>query len=406
MVGLLAAVTALWGIPMLLALFIILAMLFLHELGHYLTAKWSGMKVTELCLGFGPRLWSFRRGETVYGLKALPFGAYVRIAGMTGIENVAPADEHRTFRSKPYWRRLSVAAAGSAMHFLMALLLIFSYLVVVGRTESVPSPDWTVDRVPAGSPADIAGILPGDRIVSVNGAQVATMDEMVAALPAQGETALLGVLRDGSETVLSLTLSSHPQDPSQGFVGVASATARTRQLVTVGYLEAGPQAVSQFGFMVKESALGIGRFFSPDGLGGFFRTVADHATGGGEPSGGGGVATEQAGGGENRVVSIIGVLQLLSGLVSDITEDYGTLLVLFALVNVFIGVFNMIPLLPFDGGHVVIATYERARSRRGRRYVADASKMAPVAYAVIVVLLVVGAAALYLDVADPIRLPS
>ena len=404
--ALLAAVTVLWGVPMLAGVFLILAMLFLHELGHYLTAKWAGMKVSEFCLGFGPRLWSHQRGETMYGLRALPLGAYVRIVGMTSMEEVAPADEHRTYRSKPYWRRLSVAVAGSAMHFLLALVLIFSYLVAGGRTESVPSPDWTVDRVSTGTPAEQAGLLPGDRIVSVDGTRVATMDEMVAALPGPGKTARLGVLRDGGETVLAVTLGHHPQDPSRGFVGVASATARSRQPVNVGYLDAAPEAAGEFGFMVKESALGIGRFFSLDGLGVFFGTVADQATGSGEPSDGGGAAAEPSSAVENRVLSIIGVLHILSGLISDLTEDYGTLLLLLAVVNVFIGVFNMIPLPPFDGGHIVIATYERIRSRRGRRYIADASKMAPLAYAVIALLLIVGGAAVYLDVADPINLPS
>ena len=402
-VCLLAAVTALWGIPMLLALFIILSMLFLHELGHYLTARWAGMKVTDFWLGFGPHLWSSQQGETMYGLRALPLGAYVRIVGMTSADEVAPADEHRTYRSKPYWRKLSVAVAGSAMHFLLALMLLFSYLVVGGKTESVSSPDWTVDRVVTGTPAERAGMLPGDRIVSVDGTQVATMDEMASALPGAGETVRLGVLRDGAETVLLLTLGSHPQDPSRGFVGVASATAKSHQPVTVGYLDAGPEAVNEFGFMVKESVLGIGRFFSLGGLGSFFGAVADQATGG-EPADASGITAGESGADENRVVSIVGVLQMFSDLISDLTEDYGTLLVLFALVNVFIGVFNMIPLLPFDGGHVVIATYEHIRSRRGRRYIADARKMAPVAYAVLVVFLVVGAAALYLDVADPIRL--
>ena len=108
-------------------------MIFMHELGHFLTAKWAGMKVTEFFLGFGPKIWSFQRGETEYGIKAIPAVAYVRIVGMHNLEEVDPADETRTYRQKPYWRRLSVAVAGSTMHFLMALVCIFLVLVFHGR---------------------------------------------------------------------------------------------------------------------------------------------------------------------------------------------------------------------------------------------------------------------------------
>ena len=91
-----------------------------HEFGHFVTAKAAGIKVTEFFVGFGPRLWSVRRGETEYGVKALPLGGYCRILGMNNLEEVDPADEPRTYRQAPLWRRLSVALAGSAMHFLIA----------------------------------------------------------------------------------------------------------------------------------------------------------------------------------------------------------------------------------------------------------------------------------------------
>ena len=85
----------------------LLVMIFLHELGHYLTAKWAGMKVTEFFLGFGPRIWSFQRGETEYGLKAIPAGAYVRIIGMHNLDEVPPEDEPRTYQNQPYWRKMA-----------------------------------------------------------------------------------------------------------------------------------------------------------------------------------------------------------------------------------------------------------------------------------------------------------
>lgn len=405
-IGLLAVVTAIWGVPLLLALFLILAMLFLHELGHFLTARSAGMKVTEFFLGFGPRLWSFRRGETLYGLKAVPFGAYVRIIGMNNLEQVPMAEEHRTYRSKPYWRRMSVAVAGSTMHFLLALVLIFSFLVVGGRTESVPSPDWTVSRVVPGSPAHRAGLLPGDRIVSVNDSPVATMDDMVAVLPGPGTSVGLGVQRGGDVLTRSLTLDAHPRDASRGYVGIGSRSARLYQPVEVGYFEAVPETFEEFGFIVRESVFGIGRIFSPGGLSNFFQRVVDQPASPEVSSVGGQTGIETGAEDGDRVVSILGVLNLFSDFIADITENYGELLLLFAIVNIFIGVFNMIPLLPFDGGHVAIATYERLRSRRGRRYTADVSKMVPVAYAVVLVLIVVGIGALYLDASDPVQLPG
>ena len=154
----------------------------LHELGHYLTAKWSGMKVTEFFLGFGPRIWSFRRGETDYGVKAIPAGAYVKIIGMNSYEEVDPADEARTYRQQSYPRRLAVAVAGSAMHFLIALVLIFVLLVGFGTagrrpacSRTVQPSGWTVTEVVAGSAAAAAGLQAGDRIVSVDGVAVADL---------------------------------------------------------------------------------------------------------------------------------------------------------------------------------------------------------------------------------------
>ena len=400
---LLAMVPLGWGLPMLIGVLAIVGMLFLHELGHYLTARAAGMKVTEFFLGFGPRLWSFRRGETLYGLKAIPAGAYVRIIGMNNLEEVSPAEEHRTYRSKPYWRRMSVAVAGSTVHMLLALTLIYAFLVTGGRTESTPSPDWTVSRVAADTPAERAGLLPGDRIVSVNGQPVVTMDDLPTVLPGPGSPADLGIERGGDIINLTLTLAAHPNDASRGFVGIGSSNARVAQPVDVGYFEAVPETLEDFGFLIKESVVGIGRIFSPTGLFNFFQQVADRP---GDPatapssSATPAVASSED---DDRVLSMLGVLRIIDELFEG---DYQNLLLLFALVNIFIGVFNMIPLLPFDGGHVAIATYERFRSRRGRRYVADISKMVPVTYAVLFIVLFVGLGALYLDAIDPVDLPG
>src|SRR5438067_11279466 len=121
----------------------LIAIVMLHEFGHFVTAKWAGMKVSEYFFGFGPRLWSIRKGETEYGIKAIPVGGYVRILGMNNLEQVDPADEPRTYRQKSFPRRLSVAVAGSAMHFLIAFLL----LIVLWAAVGVPKATTTVGSI-------------------------------------------------------------------------------------------------------------------------------------------------------------------------------------------------------------------------------------------------------------------
>ena len=147
-------------------MFAIVVSIFLHELGHFIVAKRAGMKVTEFFIGFGPRIWSFRRGETEYGVKVLPAGAYVRIIGMHNLEEVDPADEARTYRAQPYRKRLPVVLAGPFANFVIAFVLLFVIFVGWG-TPNLNK--WTVDRVVAGSAADQAGLQQGDRIVSFNG---------------------------------------------------------------------------------------------------------------------------------------------------------------------------------------------------------------------------------------------
>ena len=120
------------AVDLLVVVVSIIVIVMIHELGHFLAAKHCGMKVTEYFVGFGPRLWSFRRGETEYGIKALPLGGYVKIPGMTNLEEVDPADEGRLYRDKPFHSRLLVAVAGSAMHFIMAFVLLVALFALVG----------------------------------------------------------------------------------------------------------------------------------------------------------------------------------------------------------------------------------------------------------------------------------
>lgn len=190
----------------------LLFMLFMHELGHYLTARASGMKVTEFFLGFGPKIWSFNRGETEYGVKGIPAGAYVRIIGMTNLDEIDPAEEHRTYRAQPYWQRMMVICAGSAMHFLMAGLA----LVVLFAAYSYPGfngPPWQVGQVVEASTASQLGIQAGDELVSINGQTFDNWDEfgdVVGALE-QGPVEI-DIRRDGVAQTLNGELGLRAED--------------------------------------------------------------------------------------------------------------------------------------------------------------------------------------------------
>ena len=156
--------------PFLGVIFALVAIVMLHEFGHFVTAKWAGMKVTEYFFGFGPRLWSIRKGETEYGIKAVPLGGYVKIIGMNNLEQVDPADEPRTYRQKSYPRRLSVAVAGSFMHFLLAFVLLMVLWTSVGVPDKVTTQVGEIFKIKGKpSPAQLAGFKAGDQILAVDG---------------------------------------------------------------------------------------------------------------------------------------------------------------------------------------------------------------------------------------------
>lgn len=174
LVALLAALGVWRGLPIVIVILAVVAIIFLHELGHYLAARWSGMKVTEFFIGFGPRIWSFQRGETEYGIKAIPAGAYVKIPGMTAMEEVAPEDEARSYRQAPFHNRLAVAVAGSGMHFLIAFVLLVVQFAFIGHPDG---DRWEIGSISPGSAAEAAGLRQGDRLVRFDDRAVEGYDE-------------------------------------------------------------------------------------------------------------------------------------------------------------------------------------------------------------------------------------
>jgi membrane-associated protease RseP (regulator of RpoE activity) len=407
------AVGILWGRSIMVMIAALVVMILLHELGHFLTAKWSGMKVTEFFIGFGPRLWSVRRGETEYGVKLLPAGAYVKIIGMNSYEEVPPEDEPRTYRQKSYPRRLAVAVAGSTMHFLIAITMIFALLVGFGTPggsrvfETVKPTSWKVDSTVLDSAAARAGLRQGDRIVSVAGTEVPTFDSLGQVVrPRAGQNVDLVVERDGARQTLNVTLGSaldHGQ--TIGRLGVyPSLSYPPTQRVNV--FKALPDSAHDIAYLTGGTITGLGRLFSPSGMSSFANQVVNGANAGSAQAGGNGSSGSQTPDNQNggRLVSIVGATQLGAHLLDGGVADFLRFL---AVLNVFIGLFNLIPLLPFDGGHVAIATYERLREigRGGRRYFVDVTRLLPVAYAVVTVLVLIGVSSVYLDVVNPIKIP-
>lgn len=408
-IGLAAALHALAVLVVVLALVV---MVMVHELGHFVAAKASGMKVTEYFLGFGPRLWSVRRGETEYGVKAVPAGGYVRIVGMTALEEVAPEDEARSYRQASFPRRMAVAVAGSFMHFVMALLLLWAMFAFSGMPVATYGQVGAVARFADGtSPALSAGVRPGDVLVSVDGQRYSQVDQLIAAIKARpGQETTLGVERGGRQ----LTLHLRPVDgrkaflrqpdgtlqpdvpasrPPTGVIGVALNVV-TRQ-GTVNPLVAAQRATTMLGSVTAQTAQGIAQVFSFHGLGSFAHQVAVANQ---HPSG-----TSSGGSSSGQVLSIVGAIQIGAQAAG---RNLSELLYILVAVNVFVGMINLFPMLPLDGGHVVIAVYERLRSRRGRAYHADVAKLMPVAYVLLAFMLLFGLGALYMNIVNPAHLPG
>ena len=178
----------------------LLVSIFLHELGHFVTARWTGMKATQFFLFMGPKLWSFRRGETEYGLAPIPLGAFVRIIGMNNLDEVAPEDEPRAYRNKSYPRRMLVITAGSIMHILIAIALIFARLRRQRPARRRPAGSASAASS-AGYPADSAGLQAGDIVLSIDGVSRRRADEFVDQIRSHSRatTVTLVIERDGAD---------------------------------------------------------------------------------------------------------------------------------------------------------------------------------------------------------------
>jgi membrane-associated protease RseP (regulator of RpoE activity) len=391
---------------LLLFIAILILVVMLHELGHFATAKWAGMKVTEYFVGFGPRLWSVRRGETEYGVKAIPAGGYVRITGFTVLEDVPDEDEPRAYRQQPFGKRMIVGSAGSAMHFLIAFVLALIVVFAFGTpTNNLQVVGLEHLQGGAASPAQKAGLASGDVIVSVNGKPLQALNDpstLTSVITrSSGVPVTLGVERDGHLRQVTVTpadargvkvdgtvLAPAGAAKPHGFIGV-TLNASTQSVNPIRAIGLGATNVWQ---TTTGEIAGIGHIFSPTGLSSFYHQVSNSKD-----------ATQAANHPDTspRPSSIIGIADI-----GVQAQQAGLLFLLEFLitVNIAFGLLNMLPMIPFDGGHVAVAGYEWIRTKKGQPYYrADISKLFPVVFVFMAFLAVFVLGAVYLDVAHPIK---
>jgi len=366
------------------------------------------MKATRYFVGFGPTIWSTWRGETEYGIKALPFGGFVKIIGMHSLDDVEdPADEPRSFRRQPAWQRIIVLCAGSFMHFVLAFLLIAGLALGVGianenttqlgTVSACISPNVTaLDNGVActasdqTSPAKLAGLRVGDQVIAFDGKRYSNWTQLgdaIRAAPA-GSAATITVLRAGQTLTLHTTLASVP-GRSGAYLGIAPGVV----FQTASPVRAVTYSGSLFGQVVAGSAEAAAAL--PGALHDLFNKTK---------------RADSAGG---QVTSIYGAAAATG---DEVASNQGWqykvsfVLLLIASLNIFVGVFNMLPLLPLDGGHVAVVIWERIRAAfarlRGRPDpgLVDISKVLPVCFSIFMVVMVLSLVLVAADIVNPLKI--
>jgi membrane-associated protease RseP (regulator of RpoE activity) len=381
----------------------------LHETGHFVAAKRFGMKCTQYFIGFGPTIWSTQRGETEYGIKALPLGGFVKITGMTSIDEVDEEDEPRSFRRAPGWQRLIVLGAGSFMHFVLAAVIIFGLALGIGiendvTTNQVSSVTPCVQPSKAAllneakcalhapkSPAVLAGLKVGDTVTAFNGVTVTGWNQLHSAILATkpGEAVSLTVDRDGRSLVLHTRLAEVPgYGTDLGFdATVNDVFQRQSPLGAIDYVGSG------FSEVVTGSVSALAEL--PGAAHDLFNKKERASTDAGNVSSVYGAARDTG----QAVAADVGWKQKVS-----------FILLLIASLNIFVGVFNLLPLLPMDGGHIAVVLWEVVRRWFNRRLhrpdpgLVDYRKLIPVSFGIFVVLVVFGALLIAADVVNPVNI--
>ncbi len=383
----------------------------LHECGHMWAAQATGMKVRRYFVGFGPKLWSVRRGETEYGLKALPLGGFCDIAGMTPYDELSPEDEPRAMYRQKVWKRLVVLVAGPAMNFVLGFVIVVVVAAGWGlpiiadrydvRVESAGCVAASVDVAAEVSPpctgtgpAAAAGIRSGDRIVAVAGHDVANNGDVSARLAAAvqaapGRPVDVTVARDGQTLVVPVTPTMQRLVDGEKTTEVARiGISMERAFREYSLLGAVPGALGFTGDMLVktwEALLSL-----PSKVGALWVAVT-----GGPRS-------------PDTPISVVGATNL-GGQVAE-RNNIPAFLLLLASLNFFLGVFNLVPLLPLDGGHMAVALWEKVRDLLRARVgkpaggPVDYAKLLPMTYAVIVIGGAYMLLTLSADILNPLKL--
>jgi membrane-associated protease RseP (regulator of RpoE activity) len=368
-----------YGETVLLVLFLI-GCIVAHEFGHFVAAKTGGVKVTEFFVGFGPRLWSVRRGETEYGVKALPLGGYCRIIGMNSLEEVDPAEEARTYRAAPLWRRLLIDVAGSSMHFVIAIVVLFAMFFWTGDNAgtyltNVPAdnPVVAIVGIQGGhSPAEAAGFRIGDRIEAIDGRHFPNFAAEAAYIQAHpGQRLDVTVQRGGR--IVELFPTPIPA-ASAKVVGNQTLPAGSKGFIG---LDTSSVVHSSFGASVSNSG---GAFVSAGSQ--TFDALGHLVTLHGVSSHFHMLSSQKAATGSSQ--QLVTVVALPSVLHQASQSGLPSVLWILALINISIGIINLLPFFPLDGGRVVVALYEGIRSIR-RPYRVDMEKLLPVMYTMLTI---------------------
>ncbi len=380
----------------------------LHECGHMWAARATGMKVRRYFVGFGTTLWSTRRGETEYGIKAIPAGGFCDIAGMTSVEELKPDERDRAMYKQKTWKRAAVLFAGPGMNFAIGLVLIYAIAVmwglpnlnpdtraVVGQTACVPqeTAKGQFEHCNGPGPAATAGIRAGDVVVKVANTPVANFADMAAAIRKQHGVVPIVIERDGTRLTKYVEVTptqswvreSDTAPSTVGKIGVAAAVSGPTQYNPITAVPATFTFTGDLSVLLGKSLGAI-----PTKVGALVHAI----------------------GGEQRdpetPISVVG-----ASIIGGDTVDHGVWVAFWfflAQLNFILGAINLVPLLPFDGGHIAIAVFEKLRNmiRSARGMVAAAPvnylKLMPATYVVLV--LVVGYMLLTVtaDVVNPIRL--
>ena len=361
----------------------------IHEFGHYLTAKRYGMKVSEFFLGFGSRIWSTKRGETEFGLKAIPAGGYCKIEGMTPNDVMPEGEESRAFYTAKSSQKLIVLGAGSFLHFVLGYILLFVLFAGVGTNQLLP----TINQVVKESAAQSAGILAGDEVLSINGKQIENWYKDVQIIRNSNGAPLTLLIKRGTEEItISASAKLETIDGTERYVlGIINDVGIKR---------------SDLATAAKNSAI-VTKDFLVQSVKSLIKLPSKIPA-----------LWGQAVSGETRdpngLVGVVGVARVSGQAVGSdalsITERLSTFILIIASLNIFVGLFNLLPILPLDGGHMAVAIADEIRAfiarlrGRARPAAIDVTLLTPITMVVFVILAALTVLLLIADIVNPVIL--